>query len=83
MYHILLHHMDRQVNVLHLPGEEIASGCTLRRGQARVGLGVGGDDDLRKFCWETLNPSINLDDTFHLPIHYGSLSTTLYGNGIP
>ncbi|KAK3535233.1 hypothetical protein QTP70_005025 [Hemibagrus guttatus] len=57
--HFLLHHVDCQVHVRHLPGEHMAPGCTM--GSRRAS---GGSVMLwSMFCWETLGPAIHVDVT--------------------
>ena len=55
----LLHHVDGQVCVHHLPGEHMAPGCTMGRRQA----GGGSVMLWAMFCWETLGPAIHVDVT--------------------
>ena len=57
--HFLLHHMDAQVCVRHLPGEHLAPGYTMGRRKA----GGGSVMLWAIFCWETLGPAIHVDGT--------------------
>ncbi|KAJ8276573.1 hypothetical protein COCON_G00083250, partial [Conger conger] len=53
----LLHHVDGQVRVRSLPGEEMAPECTVERRQD----GGGSMMLWAMFCWETLGPGIHVD----------------------
>ena len=55
----LLHHVDGQVRVCHLPGEHMASGCTMVGRQT----GAGSVMLWAMLCWGTLGPAIHMDVT--------------------
>ncbi|MCI4388573.1 hypothetical protein PGIGA_G00087550 [Pangasianodon gigas] len=63
--HFLLNHVDGWMRVRHLPGEEMAPGCTMGRRQA----GRGSVMLWAMFCWETLGPVIHVDVTLTRTIY--------------
>ena len=71
-------YVDGQIRVPHLPGEELAPGCTVGSRQ----VGGGSVMPWAVFCWETLVRAFMSFDTCHLAKHCCGPGAPLHGNGI-
>ena len=67
------------VCVHHLPGEEMAAGCTMGGQQASRGNVMLW----AILCWETLSPDIHVDVTLTHTTYLKTVADYPRGNGVP